>query len=179
VDDERVRPYRSDPPKWVIALLAGVPFGIAMGLSARSDGLGWPGAVFMATSGVPFGLLMAWQLPRWRRGADQVEAGLAADKLPLARLAASGGPVPADPEIRAAATRIASHELVQATRHRTFHILAASCMLIGTVGAATAGSLWAFLYAFAAGAILYFHGYRPRQLKRRIELLRAGHGSQK
>ena len=173
LDDERVRSYPADPPKWVVALLTGIPFGIAMGLSAKSDGAGWPGVCFMATSGIPFGLAMAWQAPLWLRGADQAEAGLATDKLPVARVVASRGPVPADPETQAAAIRIASHELTQAMRHRTFKILAGSAMLIPTVGAITAGSLWAVPYALAAGSVLYFSGYRPRQLKRRIELLRA------
>ena len=177
VDDVRVRSYLADPPKWVVALLAGVPFGIAMGLSAKSDGAGWPGAAFMATSGVPFGLAMAWQAPRWRRGTDQAEAGLATDKLPAARVAASRGPVPADPEIRAAATRIASHELALAMRHRKFRLLAGSLMLIPTVGAITAGSLWAVPYALTSGSVLYLSAYRPLQLKRRIELLRATEGS--
>ena len=173
MDDERVRSYLSDPPRWVVAVLTGVPFGIGMGLWVKFDGAGWPEAGFWATSGIPFGLATAWWAARWGREAAQAEAGLAADKLPAARLAASRGPVPADPEIRAAALRIASHELAEATRHRRSKILAIGLMVIGTVGAASEGSLWALLYATVAGALLYVHGYRPRQLIRRIELLRA------
>jgi hypothetical protein len=183
VDDERVRSYLSDPPRWVVAVLIGVPFGLAMGLWDKSDGSSWSGAAFMATSGIPFGLVTAWRWPQWRRQADQAaaglaqaEAGLAADKLPAARLAATRGPVPADPEIRATALRIASHELAEATRHRTFKIFAIGLTVIGTVGAASEGSLSALWSATVAGGLLYLFGFRPRRLQRRIELLRAAEG---
>jgi len=144
-----------------------------MGLSAKLDGEGWFGAGFMATSGIPFGLAMAWWGRRWRRERGRMETDLPADKVQVARLAASRGPVPADPEIRAAAVRIAAHELAEVTRHRRFRILIGGVMLIATVGAAQAGSLWALLYAACAAAVLYFQWHQPRQLRRRIDLLSA------
>jgi Flp pilus assembly protein TadB len=165
--------YLSDPPRWLIAVVAGGMFGIAMGLSAKFDGDGWFGAGLMATSGIPFGLTTAWWTSRWRRERDQVEADIPAEKLQATRLAAARGPVPTDPEIRAAAARIAAHELTEVTRHRRLRILLGGVMLIGTVGAAAAGSLWALLYAFVAAAVLYTNWYRPRQLRRRIAQLRA------
>jgi Flp pilus assembly protein TadB len=172
VDDGDVRSFRSNRPKWLEALLFGVPFGIAMGLTAKSDGAGWLGAGFMATSGIPFGLAMAWWASGWPREADQPESDLTTDELQLARRTASRGPVPADPKVQAAAIRIVTHQLAQAMAHRKFMILVGGMMLIATVGAASAGSLWAVLFAFSAGTALYSHGYRPRQLKRRIEMLR-------
>ena len=44
-------------------------------------------------------------------------------------------------------------------------------MLIGSVGAALSGSLWAVLYAFAGCTMVYSGLYLPKQLRRRIELL--------
>ena len=168
-----MRAYLSDPRRSVQALIAGVPFGIAMGLSAKLGGAGWAGAGFIATSGIPFGLIMGPWASRWRRERAQAEAGLATDKLRAARRAASRGPVPADPEVREAAIRIASHQLANILRHRIFRMLLGGVMLLATVGAAAAGSLWALVYGLAAAGSLYFHGYWPRQLKRRIELLSA------
>ncbi|MEU4607452.1 hypothetical protein AB0F43_31085 [Kribbella sp. NPDC023972] len=168
-----MRAYLSDLPRWVEAALAGVPFGIAMGLFAKLDGAGWLGAGFVASSGIPFGLMMAWWGPRWRGELERAEADVPPDKLQVARRAASRGPVPEDPEVRAAAVRIASAELTQALRNRKFMLLFGGVVLIAVVGAAAEGSLWALLYAFVAAVVLYFHWYRPRQLRRRIELLGA------
>jgi hypothetical protein len=122
---------------WVLALIAGVPFGVLMGVSAKLDGDGWFGAGFMATSGIPFGLAMAWRGRRWRRERGRVEADLPADKLQVARLAASRGPVPADPEIRAAAARIATW-LAEVVRRDRW------------TGAVGVSSAWLYPAAFAA-----------------------------
>jgi Flp pilus assembly protein TadB len=177
MDDGDVRSFRSNRPKWLDALLFGVPFGIAMGFTAKADGASWLGAGFMATSGMPFGFFMAWWASGWPREADQPESDLTTDDLQLARRTALRGPVPADPKIQAAAIRIATHHLAQAMAHRKFMILVGGVMLIATVGAASTGSLWAVLFAFSAGTTFYHHGYRPRQLKRRTEVLRAADAS--
>jgi hypothetical protein len=171
VDDERVRAYVSGWPRWAAPVLAGVGFGIAMGLSAKHDGDGWLGAGFMATSGIPFGLATAWWVPRLRRQRELAEAGIPADQLQYARLAASRGPLPAAPEVRAAALQITSYQLAEATKRRKVRILIGGVFLIGTVGAASEGSPWALLYALCGAALVYFHWYWPRQLRRRIELL--------
>jgi hypothetical protein len=84
-------------------------------------------------------------------------------------------PVPADPEVRAAAIRLAEHELVQMRRWRTalliicgFEVAVNGFLLISS------GSLWRLLQVAIYLFLFVYQFYRPRYLRARIELLTDG-----
>ncbi|MFI7060317.1 hypothetical protein ACIBL3_04985 [Kribbella sp. NPDC050124] len=155
-------------------MLFGLSGAVATGLSLKTGGASWAETGgFAALGGVMLAIGMWWAEPRWRRERAEVEGDLPSEKLELARRAAQRGPVPSDPEVRAAALRIASYDLDSSTwvpgpRIRT---AIGAVMAINAVGAARSGSLWALIFAFSAALMLWFGLYYPRQLRRRIELL--------
>jgi hypothetical protein len=100
-------------PAWVICLLTGVPFGAAMGTYSKIDGSSLKFAVIGGVLiGFLFGTTMAFTLRRQRK---LLVRAVGPDTSPVDRRAAGRalrrGPVPADPEVRAAAIRLARHQL--------------------------------------------------------------------
>lgn len=175
VDDGPVPSHFSDPPRWLRVAFACLVGGAGTGLLAKTDGVSWTtSGVAAVIGGIVFAVAI-WRFePKWRRERAEIEGGLPADKLRLARRAAERGPVPADPEIRAAALRIASRNLTTLQRPGPRITTAIGVvMAIATIGAAMSGSWWAPLYALSACATLYSGLYRPKQLRRRIELITA------
>jgi hypothetical protein len=172
-----MRTFFSEPPRWLSSVYVGVLGGTGTGFFVKTDGVSWTasGVIAAIAAIVSAAATWWWFEPRWRRERAQVEGDLPAEKLGLARRAAERGPVPTDPEIRAAALRIASHNLTRSSQHPGPRLSTALgvVMAIATVGAALSGSLWAFLYAPTAAVVLYSGLYHPKQLRRRIELLSA------
>jgi hypothetical protein len=158
----------------LLSAWAGLVGGVGIGAFFKTDGTSWTASgVIALMTGIVFAVA-AWSFePRWRRERAQIEGGLPRDKLRVARRAAERGPVPADAEIRAAAARIASRGLARSRWQPGPKLIAAmgGVMLIGTAGAAADGSPWAFLYAASGCTMVYTGLFRPRQLRRRIELL--------
>lgn len=166
----------SDPPRWLVAVWTGLIGGVGVGFFIKTDGTGWtPSAIIAGVAAILFALVTGKLEPSWRREREELEAGLPADKVQLARRASMRGPVPADPEVRAAALRIAFDGLARSSKQPGPRLATAFgvVMAIVAVGAALSGSLWALLYAFSASAMLYSGWYLPRRLRRRIELLSA------
>lgn len=165
-----MRAAKSDPPRWLTAVLTGVPFGVALGLWVKLDGGSWLGAGFIALSGIPFGLCMASWSANWKHDLDAAEGDLPPAQLQEARRAATRGPVPADPAVRKAAIRIAAAQLPP-VRQRRLMVLAGGVMVVCAAGAAADGSLWALSYGLSAVVMLYSHGYWPRQIHQRVRQL--------
>jgi hypothetical protein len=172
-DDEWVRDYLSAAPKWVVAVIAGTGFGTGMGIFIRSDGSGWTETVVSGLIlGVAFGIPMAFWFDKEQREMRAVEGELPTDKLQAAHRAAASGPVPEDPEVRAAALRITTHQLqrdgqIPMPVRIGFPLLMLTASVIGSVS----GSPWNLLFAVAPVFILINHLYVPRRTRRRIELL--------
>jgi hypothetical protein len=171
-----VQSYFSDPPRWLLAVWIGLIGGAGVGFSFKTDGMG------RTASGITAGIaaiafaLATWRLePSWRRKREELEGGLPADKVKLARRASMRGPIPTDPEVRAAALRFASNSLARSRWQLgpRFTTALGAMMAIASVAAAVSGSLRALPYSLSASAILYSGWYLPRQLRRRIELLSA------
>jgi hypothetical protein len=176
VDDEPVPSHFSDPPRWLRVAFAGLVGGAGTGLLIKTDGVSWTTSGVVAVIGGIVFALAIWRFePKWRRERAEIEGGLPADKLRLARRAAERGPVPDDPEIRAAALRIASRDLNGSPWHPGPKAATAMgvAMAIASVVAAFSGSWRALPYALSACAMFYYGLYRPKQLRRRIELLTA------
>jgi Flp pilus assembly protein TadB len=173
VDDPQVRAYRSEVPWWILAVIGGVLFGVAMGLPTKLDGSSWTEAgVGALVTGIPFGLAMGWWSANWQAGMKEAEGDLPTDKVELAHQAAAGGPEPVDAEIRSAALSIASLRLAQyAGKTRRLSIVMMVLLLIGSVVGAVTDSLWVLVPALFFGVLLFWQWYLPRQIRRRIKLL--------
>ncbi|MFI6680070.1 hypothetical protein [Kribbella sp. NPDC050470] len=162
---------------WRGSVACGLIGAAGIGVFVRTDGASWATTTgFAAFGGVVFGFAL-WRFePRIRRELAEVEGDLPAEKLELAHRAARRGPVPSDPEVRAAALRIASHELgssstwIPGPRIRT---AIGALMALNAVGSAVSGSLWALIYGTSAALLLHSGLYYPRQLRSRIRLLSA------
>jgi Flp pilus assembly protein TadB len=84
--------------------------------------------------------------------------------------AVRGGPVPADPEIRAAAWRLASHDSAEAKLRLFVAIPATVLVIAGTIAQADYSLLYlglAVLCVLTLGWLLYW----TRHLKQRVALL--------
>ncbi|HEY0617565.1 MAG TPA: hypothetical protein VGD15_08260 [Kribbella sp.] len=167
-----MRLYLSEPPRWVLAVLFGIPFGIGMGIVVKRDASTWAEAGIGAlVMGVAFGLGMGFATDKWLRTMRAAEGHLKREKVPSAHRAAQRGPVPDDPEVRAAALRIATQQLDLDRRAPLLVIIPAALLLVGVVAASVTESPWHLLFAVVPGLMLFGRWYRPRQLRRRVALL--------
>jgi Flp pilus assembly protein TadB len=167
-----MRTYLADPPRWVLGVVTGVLFGVATGVYFKMYAPTWTAAILRGLGvAAVFGATMAFSLYRERRDMRAVVGELPANKFKAAYRAAERGPVPTDPEIRAAARRIATQELARHLRGRTFVIVGSAFALVASVGLAVIGSPWQLLYAPVVGVLLVVQWYWSQRLRRRIALL--------
>ncbi|WBQ03068.1 hypothetical protein [Kribbella sp. CA-293567] len=170
----RIHPLHASP--WIPAVIAGAGFEVMFGILTVISGLElWAGAVILALAG---GVLLstAVGLAVWRaqrRFAPDI-AGMSRESATLAYRVAQRGQAPADPEVRAAALRIAERNLASAGQTRLGLTIALACTLPGVVLVVLKGE--SGLGAVAAVAVVVGIGFAvaiPRQLRRRVEALRA------
>lgn len=135
------------PSSWISGLLAGVLFGVLFGA------IGGP--------------LVAWQSQRIR----SVLGPQSGQDYPVVLRAAGRGPVPADPELRRAAGRLAAHQLDVMTRMRVFTlpVLGLFCVLEAIEAVVT--SAWYWLAAAFFAFVMAQSWWWRRRLRRRVELL--------
>ncbi len=154
---------------------AGAVFGVAMGVFARLGGADWVATVVGAlVTGIVFGMAMDWWATGYLARAKEGEGLLPPGKLKSARQAASRGPVPADPEIRAVAVRIAHGRLTEyagMTRWLTIGVM--TLLTFGFVVRAFTDSRLALLPALLFGGLLFRQLYLQGRLRRRISVLSA------
>jgi predicted outer membrane lipoprotein len=144
-----------------------------MGIFIRNDGSSWTETVVSGVIlGVAFGIPMALWFDKEQREMRAVEGDIPTGKLKSAHRAAASGPIPEDPEVRAAALRIANRQLRQyGQTRRPLRIGLAVLMLTASVIGTVSSSPWYLLFALAPVSILVSHLYLPRRTRRRIELL--------
>jgi Flp pilus assembly protein TadB len=176
-NDERMRAYLSKAPRWIMAVSIGLPFGIMMGIYIKIDGpTSWMGAVVGGlVAGVFFGAVMAFSIDKRLRAMRAAVGDLPAGEAKAARRAADRGPIPTDPEIRAAAVRIATQQLdlLRPVLRRRF-IVGMVLLLTFSVVGAVIESPWYLLYALVPALFLTSQWYLPRRIRRRIRLLSEG-----
>jgi Flp pilus assembly protein TadB len=173
-----MRAYLSKAPRWITAPIIGLPFGIMMGIYTKIDGpTSWLGAVLGGlVGGVFFGAVMAFSLDKRRRSMRAAVGDLPTGEAKAARRAADRGPIPTDPEIRAAAVRIATQQqldLLCPVSRRLFIVAMVLSLTFSVVGAVTE-SPWYLLYALVPALLLTSQWYLPRRIRRRIKLLSEG-----
>lgn len=172
-DDEQMRGYLSDAPKWVVAVIAGTFFGTFMGIFIKSDGSRWTETIISAlVLGVAFGIPAGFWFDKQRRQMRAAEGDLPTDQLKSAHRAAERGPIPEDPEVRAAALRIATHHLQQL--QQTPRLVAIGMpivlLIVSAIGSMT-DSPWYLILAVVPVFILVSQLTLPKRIQRRIELL--------
>lgn len=133
-------------PWWALSLLHGAYFGVFMTLVLRTQGLSWrPAAIGGAVAGLLFGAIVG---PLSRRLMDRSLAAvgdLSPERRRVAGRAALRGPVPADPEVREDARRLAAHARDEVRRQRTFNTLAFGAFTVLGVYLAITSSPWFWL----------------------------------
>lgn len=97
---------------------------------------------------------------------------LSAEERRVVRRAAAGGPVPADPEIRRAAWRLAAHRVDEMTHYRSLVLIGGTLLVAFEVWVAVVTSVW-WHWLIAAWFALVFAGYYASlwRTRRRVDLL--------
>jgi hypothetical protein len=103
-----------------------------------------------------------WRLQDRAMGDSPVDVRRAAVK------AAWKGPVPADPEVRAAALRLAQEHLAKTGKARLLVFVGVGLVLISAVGSAVTGSPWRLLFIALYVPLLVTVVRAPNRLRRRI-----------
>jgi xanthosine utilization system XapX-like protein len=179
--DDLVHTASLTAPRWVIALAAGLPAGILVGLFvAFATPAPWPAAI---ACGVLVGALIgsAYDL-RARKQRELVRAAagdLPTDVLVAALRATRDGAVPTDPQIREAALKIASHQLtLTPSKTVALSVFPLTGGVLAILNASSAPDWVLLVFALPAllalvctGVLIWQAYYLPRRLRERIRLL--------
>ena len=167
----------SRPPRglwWVLGLVLGFFVGGVITAVGVQTGRLWSVGV---PAGVVTGVLLGVALGRW--AAHQRAAhGLLGDGLDRqgrrdAVRAVGRGPFPSDPRVRAAAARLASHQLAQLEGQRPWAVPMFGLGAVGYAAAALASSPWWWWGAVFFAAMFTASLVQPRLLHRRLTTLTA------
>ena len=168
-----MRRWMLDAPRWVLALVAGIPFGLSQALSTRFvEDTSWTYALVAgAVAGLFFGAFLSVVLHRMNRQVREAVGELPETQLKHATRASWRGPVPEDATTREAAHRLLVSQLGQARRQRVWVVPLVVFMGALTVYLAGTDSPW-WWPALALWAVLAIgHLWWPVRLQRRVRLL--------
>ena len=156
-------------PWWVLSLYTGPAFGLLLGLySALTGADALTAGVTGVLGALLFGLVMGPLAARLnRRSRPVVEAIPPGHEREVVR-AAARGPAPADPQLRAAALRLATHQLEGALRFRWPVTAGLVLFTLAEAAAALAYTPWLWIGAATFLAILVLQISQPGRLRRRI-----------
>jgi hypothetical protein len=164
-----VRTWLLDQPRWKRAVVLGTTFGAFMTLyMGLTQDVSWVAAVLGGVvAGALFGPIMSQtmfpQEPELRR---VVGAARAAGRRQVSR-ATWRGPVPGDPDVRAAASAVIAYQLPILERQRRWAPLFYLFMIL----VALTESPWYWAAAAFFAAVLVVQLVLPGHLRRRAELL--------
>jgi hypothetical protein len=160
-------------PRWVVALVTGLPFGAVMGVMTGLRHGNWTDALtvgaFAAVSyGAVMGFFMHRQFARYREALGSVPRSDVRKAVREARR----GRVPADPEAKRAAYRVLTVQLEQLRSQRRwavpfFVLVVASSVFLALTRTPAGWVAVALCVAFLAAYLTM-----PRLMTRRLELLR-------
>jgi hypothetical protein len=168
-----VRTWLLDQPRWKRAVVLGTTFGAFMTLyMGLTQDVSWVAAVLGGVvAGALFGPIMSRtmfpQEPELRR---VVGAARAAGRRQVSR-ATWRGPVPGDPDVRAAASAVIAYQLPILERQRRWAPFFYLFMIFVAGALALTGSPWYWAAAAFFGAVLVVQLVLPGHLRRRAELL--------
>jgi hypothetical protein len=175
-----VRAFLAERPTWVVWILTGAAFGVAMSVCLPFVLHGdWvfrviTGVVLGALGGVLFGFLMSRIFTRDIAAARAVLDELPVEQRTAAIRAAARGPAPADPVIRRAALRQAENSRDSINRWWRFNtaVYGGGTVLYAAL-ALTVSWWWWFLFALFASLLVVTLTSR-RRVDRRIAVLCRG-----
>lgn len=159
-------------PTWALLLILWLFWTVitfVMGVIAVRDLL-WT-SVFAVGIGLITAAALTFAIKIRLRWENRALGDVSKDVRRQALRAAWKGPVPADPEVRAAAISVAQEQLRQARRARPILIIVAACGLVAAVGSAVVGSAWQLLTAAPHLFLLAAFFLSPKRLHNRLALL--------
>jgi hypothetical protein len=167
-----MRAFLITAPRWILCAVYGLPFG-----AIWTGGILWDnqaGSIqiiaFGLVGGLLFGVLMMFATEKQRREVRGVIGAVRPEEVSTVCRAVRGGPVPADPEIRAAAWRLASHDSAEAKLRLFVAIPATVLVIAGTTAQADYSPLY-FGLSVLSVLTLAWQLYWTRHLKQRVALL--------
>ena len=165
-------------PWWAYSLFLGVFYGLGMMIVriVRGDA-SWPGSLVHAlVIGAFFGLIMGPFMARMNRRLLDTAGEEHADRLSRTGWGRRPERLGDDPELRAAARRVAMLQRDQLLRQRRWAVPFFVLLLGLDLWLAVVSSPWFLLAGLVMAAFLVGHLLMPRRLERRAELLqdRAG-----
>lgn len=182
-----MRRFLIQAPWWVLSVVTGVPFGVAMVVMSHVllPSVGHPtrslpliaNVILGMLAGVVFGAVMGPLAARLNRRTRSVLGPLPAEDFAVVLRAAARGPVPADPRLRRAAGRLAQLRLDELNRNRAGTSAVFSLGFLMEVYAAVVTSAWFWLGALVCASVIAGQLWFPRRLRRRIEQLHGGDDS--
>ncbi len=170
-----MRAWLTAQPVWVLSVVTGLPFAAIMSVLNGLQGDGWATAVITGVlGGVVFGALMG---PFFRRMVRRQDEALGVVDPGVERAAVRAlrrGPVPVDPQVRAAAVRLIDHQLAETARRRWLSVVALVAFVALSATLALTQSSWWWLAVGFWLALAALTVQVPRRLqKRRTQLLTA------
>ena len=121
--------------------------------------------------GVFFGLLMGLFLARTNNRTRAAVGGMPINREAAVYRAAAKGPVPEDPQVRAAASRLVAHQLDQSQRNIKWTIVVFTTFLILSTWLAVSSSPWWWSAVALWCAFIGWSIWLPSRLRRRLTVL--------
>lgn len=167
--------YLLNAPRWVLGLVSGLLFGVLMAVFVAVRGAGWGEVLFMAVfGGLFFGAFMGPVTFRQNQRVRSAVAGLSPAAQRAAVRATLRGPVPAEAQVRAAASRLVMQQTAQVKRLRRWPLLLYTGFSLLSGWLALTDSGWWSLGVGYWAVMLAGQVWFMRRLRRRAEMLDAG-----
>jgi hypothetical protein len=169
-----MRAYLLTAPRWVLCLLYGLPFGAIMSIGILWDNSS--GALQVILFGLVVGLLYGagatFMNEKPRREVGALIGEVPREQFGAVFRAARRGPAPADPEVRAAALRVADHDSSKAILGAVVGIPFAVLMIVAVFSHRYDSARPLFMtLAVLLVVLITYQVYKWRHLKRRAALL--------
>ena len=161
-------------PAWVLGVVSGTMFGLFWALWTHyGDGDSWTASLVQgALLGLFFGAVMGPVQHRQQRGVREAAARSPEGLSTRVRRASWRGPLPQEPEVRAAARDLVLAQLAQYEKQRVWGPLFLAVLAVLSLYLAAAESPWYWLGVVAWSAAAAGHLWVRTWLRRRAELLR-------
>ncbi|WP_133806129.1 hypothetical protein [Kribbella caucasensis] len=170
-----MRTYLVTTPPWMVGLASGLIFGGGFAAVTRFTAptpVSWQAA---AIAGVIAGLLFGGTLA-YASGRQQRDLRAAAGDLPPAQQleayrAAVSGQIPANPQIRVTAVRIAQRRIEELRQFRIVSVIVTALLMLGAVMNLTAGEFMLAALLLAAALVNGAQLYQLRRVGRQLQRL--------